>query len=121
MIPTFIRAYEASAAIAPYTIVRFSEAATTSRVAAASAAGQPIIGTTGKLGATAAGQMVDITLAGLGAVQLGGPVSAGDMLTSDANGKAIVTTTQGNHVIGKAHQPGVAGDIIDYFGTAGVF
>ncbi|BAV64770.1 DUF2190 family protein [Sphingobium cloacae] len=120
-IPTFIRSYEAAAAIAAFRVVRFSDTANSSKVAAGAAAGQPLIGTTGKVGASAAGVMVDVFRAGINPVQLGGSVSAGDWLTSDANGKAIATTTVGNHVIGRAEQPGVADDIIDYFAAPGVF
>lgn len=120
-IPGFIRSYEAAAAIAAYRIVRFSDAANSSKVGVASAAGQALIGTTGKVGASAAGQMVDVHRSGLNPVQLGGSVNAGDWLTSDANGKAIATTTVGNHVIGRAEQPGVADDVIDYFAAPGVF
>jgi hypothetical protein len=119
-IVTFTRAYAASAIIAACTIVRFSEPATTSRIAAASAAtGQPIMGTTGKIGASAVGNMTDVHRAGLNPVQLGGTVNAGDWLTSDANGKAIATTTIGHQVIGRAEQPGIADDIIDYFADFG--
>ena len=118
-ITTFIRSYEASAVIAACRIVRFSDIAASSKVATSSAATQPLIGTTGKIGASAIGQMVDVNRAGLNPVQLGGTVSAGDWLTSDANGKAIATTTAGNQVIGRAEQPGVADDIIDYFAAPG--
>lgn len=44
-------------------------------------------------------------------VQYGGTVAAGDKLTSDANGKAITTTTAGNRVIGIAAKAGVSGDV----------
>ncbi|MFC3442555.1 DUF2190 family protein [Sphingobium rhizovicinum] len=115
MITGFIRSYRAAAAIAAYRIVRFSDAANSSAVNVASAAAQAIIGTTGKVGASAAGEMVDVHRSGLNPVQLGGTVNAGDWLTSDANGKAIATTTAGDGVIGRAEQPGVADDIIDYF------
>lgn len=119
-VSTFTRGYEASAIIAPYRIVRFSDAAASSKVATASAAtGQALVGTTGKIGASAAGQMADVERAGLNPVQLGGPVSAGDWLTSDANGKAIATTTIGHQVIGRAERPGIADDIINYFAAPG--
>ena len=114
-ITTFVRSYEAAAAIAAFRIVRFSDAAASSKVNVGSAANQALIGTTGKVGASAAGQMVDVNRAGINQVQLGGTVNAGDWLTSDANGKAIATTTAGDNVIGRAEQPGVADDIIDYF------
>jgi len=120
-IPSFTRAYEASAVIAPYRIVAFSDAANSSKIAQGAAANGRLIGTTGKIGASAAGLMTDVNRAGLNPVQLGGPVSAGDWLTSDANGKAIATTTVGHNVIGRAEQPGVADDVIDYFAAPGVY
>lgn len=120
-IPSFIRAYEASAVIAAYRIVAFSDAANSSKIAQGAAANGRLIGTTGKIGASAAGLMTDVNRAGLNPVQLGGPVSAGDWLTSDANGKAIATTTVGHNVIGRAEQPGVADDVIDYFAAPGVY
>jgi hypothetical protein len=65
--------------------------------------------------------MVDVFRGGLNPVTLGGTVNAGDWLTSDANGKAIATTTVGHQVIGRAERPGVANDIINYFAGPGVY
>ena len=53
-------------------------------------------------------------------VKLGGAVAAGDALTSDANGKAIATTTTGNRIIGFAEIPGVLDDVITYLRAPGV-
>lgn len=67
--------------------------------------------------ATAAGQPVDIAVGGVDEVQAGGNIAAGDPLTSDANGKAVVATyTAGvtKHVIGKALAPAVDGEIVPY-------
>ncbi len=119
-IPKLVRSFEASAAIAAFRIVRFSDAANSARVAAGAAATQPLIGTTGKLGADAAGDMVDVNLGGLGDVQLGGTVTAGAPLTRDANGKAIVATVAGQRIIGFAHAPGVLDDVIPYLCAPGV-
>lgn len=47
-------------------------------------------------------------------VILGGTVAIGDHLTSNASGQAIVTTTVGNQVLGRAAMAGVSGDIIEY-------
>lgn len=117
--PTFIKAYESSAAIGANLIVRFSDAANGSKIGPASASNQPLVGTTGKIGASAAGQMTDVDRVGIGRVRLGGPVNAGDWLTSDANAKAIATTTIGHQTIGRAEAPGVADDIISYFAAPG--
>ena len=119
-VQTFTRGYEASAAIAAYRIVRFSDPANGNKIAAGSApTGQPLIGTTGKIGASAAGVMTDVERAGICPVQLGGPVGAGDWLTTDANGMAVATTTIGHQVIGRAERPGIAGDVINYFAAPG--
>lgn len=122
MIPTFIRAYEASADIDPHLIVRFSDAAASQKVAVASANDQPLIGTSDQLGA-ATGKMADITRAGLASVVLGGTVEAGDPLTADANGKAVLAEAAAGEtirIVGYADQPGVANDIIDYFCAPGL-
>lgn len=47
-------------------------------------------------------------------VVLGGTVTLGDKLTSDANGAAITTTTSGNQVLGYAQESGVVGQVIEY-------
>jgi hypothetical protein len=119
MTPTFIKAYEASAAIAAFRIVKFSDEEASSKIATAADNLDRLVGTTGKLGG-GIGKMVDVVRGGIGGVTLGGTVKAGDWLTSDANGKAVATVTGGDQVIGKAEQPGVANDIIDYFCAPGV-
>lgn len=63
--------------------------------------------------ATTADDKVEVALPGGGAkALLGGTVAFGDMLTSDANGKCVATTTPGDRVIGVAMQDGVANDLI---------
>lgn len=113
-----IRSHEASAAIAPFRIAVFSDATNSRKVAQAATAVGPFAGTTGKLGA-AAGEMADLTKVGIGSVQLGGTVKAGEPLTSDASGKAIVAAA-GNRIIGHAEEPGTADAIIDYLCAPGV-
>ena len=119
-IPTFIRSYRAAGAIGAHLIVAFADAANDATVTVAADNLDPLVGTTGKIGASAAGEMADITRGGLGSVTLGGTVKAGDALTSDANAKAIATTTAGDRIIGYADEPDVADDIIDYFAAPGV-
>jgi len=46
-------------------------------------------------------------------ITLGGTVNAGQLITSDANGKAVVATT-GNFINGLCVQSGVAGDIVTF-------
>lgn len=115
MIPLFIRAFEASAAIAGNRIVMFSDTAASSKIATANSATAPAFGISDSVGA-ALGEMCDVHLAGLASVVLGGTVTAGAPLMSDANGGAIAATAAAastRRVIGFATQPGVAGDIID--------
>lgn len=119
MIPLLIKAYQATAAIAPFRIAAFVEPTVSNKVAQATAGTAILAGTTGKVGG-AAGEMIDVTRVGIGSVQLGGTVATGDRLTSDANGMAIKATVNGQHLIGSAEQPGVAGDIIDYLRAGGV-
>lgn len=115
MIPTFIRAFEASAAIAGRRIVVFSDAAASSKIAQAAAATTPALGVSEAMGADAGG-MCDVVMAGMAPVELGGTVTAGAPLMADADGKAIAATALAattRRVIGIALQPGVSGDIID--------
>jgi len=119
-IPTLIRSYPAAAAIGAHLIVAYADAANNKTVELAADNLGPLVGTTGKVGVTAAEQMVDVTRTGFGSVTLGGTVKAGDALTSDANAKAVATTTAGDRIIGYADEPGVAGDIIDYLAAPGV-
>lgn len=64
---------------------------------------------------TAAGDEVRVMLDGISRMVLGGTVTRGNYLTSDANGKAVATTPAAGvnaYVIGQALASGVAGDII---------
>lgn len=115
MIPHFIRAFEASAAIGGARIVMFSDVSASSKITTANSATAPSFGVSDTVGA-AQGEMCDVHLAGLVSVVLGGTVTAGAPLMSDANGAAIAATASAastRRVIGFATQPGVAGDIID--------
>lgn len=49
-----------------------------------------------------------------GKVIAGGSISAGNALTSDADGKAVATTTEDDHVFGYALSAADAGDIFEY-------
>ncbi len=120
MIRTLTMSKEASAPIGAYLIAAFSDAANSGKVGPASGPNQPLVGTTGQVGASVAGVMVDIEQGGIPRVTLGGTVAAGDWLTSDANAKAVKVTVAGQRTIGRAEVPGVAGDIINYQAAPGV-
>lgn len=114
MKPTFTRSFEASAAIAGARIVVFSDVAASARVAQAAAATTPAIGVSDVMGAPIGG-MCDVHMGGEVPLQLGGTVTAGAPLMSDANACGIAATAAAattRRVIGYALEPGVAGDII---------
>ncbi|MGH1416893.1 MAG: capsid cement protein [Pelagimonas sp.] len=122
MIPTFIKSYEAAADVAGHRIVKFATPATDQMVGTAASETDACIGVSDRLGADT-GQMLDVHRGGLVSVQLGGAVQAGDPLTSDASGTAVVATAQAAttvRIVGYADEPGVAGDIIDFFFAPGV-
>ena len=61
----------------------------------------------------AADVAAQIAISGVARVTAGGVVAAGDLLTSDANGKAIATTTTGNVLIGRALTAGADTQLIE--------
>ena len=115
MIPTLTRAYEASADLAAFKIAKFSDVAATSKIAPAAAHTEPRMGVNGSM-AAAIGDMAAVVQHGIGLVVLGGTVTAGAELTSDASGAAIAAVPTAGvfmSVVGKALAPGVAGDVIE--------
>ncbi|MFE0757198.1 DUF2190 domain-containing protein [Inquilinus sp. NPDC058860] len=103
-----IKTFFAAAAFAGYRIVKFG--ADDDTVALATAAADKSIGVVDMLGASAAGLSCDVVLTGVAEVEYGGPVTRGDDLTADAQGRAVIAAA-GNRVIGKAMATGVLGDI----------
>ena len=62
--------------------------------------------------ATAADDKVEVALAGGGAKALaGGTIAMGDLLTSDANGKLVATTTAGDRYVAMAMEDALVGDL----------
>ncbi len=114
MIPTFIRSYEAAADVEGNRFVKPAAPSTNKTVTTAAAATDTITGVSDRLGAST-GNMLDVHKGGLVAIQLGGTVTAGAPLTSDANGKAVAAAAASGstvRVAGYADEPGVADDII---------
>ena len=111
--PGMIKSYNAEAGLNPYTIVKFG--ASDFGVVTAAAATDKLIGVTREFG-SASGEPVDVIHDGITYVKLGGTVTRGDFLTSDASGQAV-TAAPGvgvnNRIIGYARQSGVIGDVID--------
>lgn len=118
-IRTRVLSYQVATAIPPHRIAAFADAAGTS-IRPANATDRALVGTVGKTGASA-GSIGDVERGGISRVELGGAVAAGDPLTSDANARAVKATTSGQRTIGRAEEPGVAGDWIDYMIAPRVF
>jgi hypothetical protein len=105
---------EAGAAISPYRIVK--PGAADNKAIQAAAVSDAMFGVADSLGAAAAGDRVDVITSGVAEVELGGTVTRGGMITSDANGKGVAAAPAAgtnNRVIGIARVSGVSGDIID--------
>jgi hypothetical protein len=110
-----IRSYYAGATVNPYRFVVQDSADNT--VIQASANTSKIMGISGQL-ARATGQSVDVASIELTKCELGGTVTRGDLLTSDADGKGIelssaILASASARCGAVALQSGVSGDIID--------
>lgn len=112
------RSYTAQAAVEGFRIVKPGSADMTA--IKATAATDLLLGTADSLD-KATGELVDMYVSPLGEVRLGGTVARGAALTSDANGKAVATTTVGHRVIGYAEVSGVVDDVITYLRAPGVY
>jgi Uncharacterized conserved protein (DUF2190) len=116
-INSLFRSRVAEAAIAAHLIIKGGAAVNSCVIA--TAATDKFLGTSDELDHVA-GETVDMAVGPVPLVRLGGTVAAGDALTSDANGKAIATTTTGNRIIGFAENAGVINDVIPYLRAPGV-
>lgn len=108
--PDLIKNLIAGGAISKHRIVKFG--ADADHAVQAAAVGDKLIGVNGELDVVA-DERVDIALTGAATVEYGGNVSEGDLLTTDANGKAVAAapaTGVNNRVIGVALLDGVDGD-----------
>ena len=104
--------FVAEAAIAANRIVKFGAA--DDKVLQAAAVGDKLIGVCDNV-APALGERVDIIVSGIADVRIGGAVTRGDPLTTDANGKGVAAAPAGgtnNRIIGMALASGVLDDII---------
>lgn len=111
--------FKATATIAPFTIVKGGSNA--GEAAPATAATDKVLGVADSIGQSA-GNMVDVAIEGVHKVVAGAAFDAGDMLVSDAQGRAIrvlggatFAASTSRYVIGKALAPAVAaGDIVPF-------
>lgn len=107
--PLLTKTYTADGEVPQHRIVK---ATATGKVAVASAPTNALYGVSDELGADA-GERVDVVVIGMADVEYGGPIAAGDQLTSDATGRAVKAGAAGqtHRVIGTACVAGVTGDI----------
>lgn len=106
-----VRNFRAEAAIAAFTIVRVGSA--DGQVLAGAGATDRTIGISTDI-AVVTGERCDVILAGAADVTYGGAVTRGDLVTSDATGRAVTAAPAvgvNNRIIGVALLSGVAGDL----------
>lgn len=87
MKPTFIKGYQAVAAIAAYRFVAYGDSA--GEAVQASDPEQTLMGVSDSLGAKA-GALADVIRAGISEVEYADDIAVGDRLTTDENGCAVV-------------------------------
>lgn len=83
-----IKSYVAEAAVEACRIVKYGAA--DGQVLKGAAAADKLVGVAAPSVDSAIGDQVDVVKSGPAEVRLGGAVARGDLLTSDANGKAVV-------------------------------
>ncbi len=121
MAPLQHRSVLAQALIAGCLIIKHGTLDNTA--ALATAPGDLLIGTNDSL-PKEIGEMVDYPTAGTGQVKLGGVVTRGQPITSDAASKGVAAAPAAGtnvRIIGFALQSGVADDVIDYHIAPGMF
>jgi hypothetical protein len=108
-----VKAYKAGAQIAPCLIVKWDSVDL--QVLPAAAATDKIAGVSVVNVTAPSGQRVDVIKAGIAQVQLGGTVTRGDPITSNASGLGVTAAPAAgvnNRIVGYAEISGVSGDII---------
>jgi hypothetical protein len=106
-----VKTFNAGAALGAALLVKFGADERT--VVPAAAVGDSIIGVSDNIDA-ASGDVVDVVLSGVATVRYGGTVAAGDWLTTNASGQAVVANPAAganNNVIGRAMVAGSSGDL----------
>ena len=115
------KSYNAAGTIAAYTFVKFGS--NDYDVVAAAAATDALIGVTKEYGYVNA-EPADVVHEGIAYVKLGGTVTRGDLLTSDASGFGVTAAPSAgtnNRIGGMAIVSGVSGDVIPVLLKLGSF
>ena len=120
MHPGLTKTYLAGAAIARRRIIKFD--AIDGQVLQAAAATDASFGVSDMSADFVAGDRVDIRLTGVAEVDVGGAITRGALITSDASGKAVAAAPAAGsnvRIIGIAMASYVAGDVGDFLLTQG--
>jgi hypothetical protein len=113
-----IKSRVATAVVRAYRFVKEGAADGTAVEAVDAAAS--IIGVSSEID-TAIGERVSVQMTGnIAEIIAGGTVARGDVVTADAQGRAVTTTTTGARYGGTAEVSGVVGDIITVLVNPGV-
>lgn len=111
------KSLQASGKVAPYRIITMGA----DRLAVqATDATHVLIGTSDELGKQT-NDVVDVAMSDIPEVESGAAIAVGDPLTSDAVGRAVKATANGQHIIGFAFAAASGeGEIIDYIYAPGL-
>ncbi len=107
-----IKTFIAEAAIAAFVIVK--PGATDGSMLTAAAVSDKSYGVSDPIGQSVVGGRVEVIIEGEADVLYGGTVTRGDLLTSDATGRAVTAAPgagTNNRIIGIAKVSGVVGDV----------
>lgn len=108
---TLVRNFKAEAAVPAFTIVKHGTA--DGQVLSGAAVADKLFGVSTDI-AAAIGERCDVIVYGIADILYGGAVARGDLLTSDASGRAVTAAPAAgvnNRIIGVAVVSGVAGDV----------
>ena len=105
---TLIKTFHAPASVEGYRIVTLAVGVNT--VETANAVTDPLIGVTTSIGSMDNGRC-DVIVGGISEIKIGGSVTRGDVLTTDASGRAVTSGAGTDRIIGLALQDAVLDDI----------
>ncbi|PHY20809.1 capsid cement protein [Caulobacter sp. BP25] len=121
MHPGLTKNYTAGAAVARRRIVKFD--AVDGQVLQGAAATDAIFGVSDMSADCVAGDRVDVRLTGVAEIDVGGAITRGAPVTSDANGKAVAAAPAAGsnvRIIGFANATYANGDIGDFLLSQGL-
>ena len=107
----YVKTFTAPTAVPGYTIATLAAGA--NAVETANAVTDALVGVTTAIG-TQDNARCDVVLEGIAEVLIGGAVTKGELLTTDASGHAVPAIAT-DHKLGIALATGVSGDIIPVF------